>query len=103
MFITGPQVIKQVTGEDVSAEELGGPQSQMNNSGVVHLIAQDDAEALHLCRRLLSFFPSNNLEDPPRASFNGRIKPDPEMNYVIPADPKVAYDVRGVVIARPRQ
>src|SRR5689334_5479961 len=64
MFITGPQVIKQVTGEDVSAEELGGPQSQMNRSGVVHLIAQDDKEALQMCRRLLSFMPSNNLEDP---------------------------------------
>ena len=51
MFITGPQVIKQVTGEDVSAEELGGPQSQMNRSGVVHLIAQDDKEALQLCRQ----------------------------------------------------
>src|SRR5208337_907202 len=94
MFITGPQVIKQVTGEDVSAEELGGPQAQMNNSGVVHLIARDDAEALQLCRRLLSFFPSNNLEDPPRASFNGRLKPDSDMNSVVPVDSKVAYDVR---------
>ena len=53
MFITGPQVIKQVTGEDVTAEELGGPQSQMNRSGVVHLVAQDDNDALALCRRLL--------------------------------------------------
>ena len=51
MFITGPQVIKQVTGEDVTAEELGGPQSQMNRSGVVHFIAEDDEEALQLCRR----------------------------------------------------
>jgi methylmalonyl-CoA carboxyltransferase large subunit len=97
MFITGPQVIKQVTGEDVSAEELGGPQAQMNKSGVVHLIAQDDAEALQLCRRLLSFFPSNNLEDPPRAPFNGRLKPDSEMNSVVPVDSKVAYDVRDAV------
>ena len=47
MFITGPQVIKQVTGEVVTAEELGGPQAQMNNSGVVHLIAQNDDEAMH--------------------------------------------------------
>jgi methylmalonyl-CoA carboxyltransferase large subunit len=97
MFITGPQVIKQVTGEEVSAEELGGPQSQMNNSGVVHLIAQDDAEAVQLCRRLLSFFPSNNLEDPPRASFNGRLKPDSDMNSLVPVDSKVAYDVREIV------
>jgi len=97
MFITGPQVIKQVTGEDVSSEELGGPQSQMNRSGVVHLIAQDDKEALQLCRKLLSFMPSNNLEDPPRMPFNSRIKSDSDMNSIVPVDPKVAYDVRGIV------
>jgi methylmalonyl-CoA carboxyltransferase large subunit len=97
MFITGPQVIKQVTGEDVSAEELGGPQSQMNYSGVVHLVARDDAEALALCRRLLSFMPSNNLEDPPRMAFTSRLKSDSDMNSVLPVDPKVPYDVREVI------
>ncbi|WP_348263325.1 acyl-CoA carboxylase subunit beta [Telmatobacter sp. DSM 110680] len=97
MFITGPQVIKQVTGEDVTAEDLGGPQSQMNRSGVVHLIAQDDKEALQLCRRLLSFMPSNNLEDPPRMPFNSRIKSDSDMNSIVPVDPKIAYDVRAIV------
>jgi len=66
MFITGPSVIKQVTGEVVTAEQLGGPKAQMNNSGVVHFIAENDEEAVHTCRRLLSFLPSNNLEDPPR-------------------------------------
>src|SRR5271165_3427099 len=60
IFITGPQVIKQVTGEIVSAEDLGGPATQMNRSGVVHLVAEDDEGALLLCRRLLSFLPSNN-------------------------------------------
>jgi methylmalonyl-CoA carboxyltransferase large subunit len=98
MFITGPQVIKQVTGETVSAEELGGPQSQMNNSGVVHLVAKDDDEAMQLCRRLLSFLPSNNLEDPPRLPFTSRIKSDSAMNDVIPADPKIAYDVRAMIV-----
>jgi methylmalonyl-CoA carboxyltransferase large subunit len=97
MFITGPQVIKQVTGEVVSAEELGGPQSQMNNSGVVHLIARNDEEALQLCRRLLSFMPSNNLEDPPRMPFSSKIKTDSDMNSAVPADPKIAYDVRDVI------
>jgi methylmalonyl-CoA carboxyltransferase large subunit len=97
MFITGPQVIKQVTGEVVSAEELGGPQSQMNYSGVVHLIARDDEEALQLCRRLLSFMPSNNLEDPPRQVFNARLKSDSGLNGIVPVDPKVAYDVRAVI------
>jgi methylmalonyl-CoA carboxyltransferase large subunit len=97
MFITGPQVIKQVTGELVSAEDLGGPQAQMNNSGVVHLIARNDEEALQLCRRLLSFMPSNNLEDPPRMPFNSKIKIDSDMNGLVPADPKIAYDVRAVI------
>ncbi len=97
MFITGPQVIKQVTGEDVSAEELGGPQSQMHYSGVVHLIARNDEHAIQLCRRLLSFMPSNNLEDPPRMPFNAKIKSDGEMNKIVPADPKIAYDVRKVI------
>ncbi len=98
MFITGPQVIKQVTGEVVSAEELGGPQSQMNNSGVVHLVAKDDEEATQLCRRLLSFLPSNNLEDPPRQQFNSRIKSDSGINDVVPVDPKIAYDIRAMII-----
>ncbi len=97
IFITGPQVIKQVTGEVVSAEELGGPQAQMNNSGVVHLIAQSDEEAIQLCRRLLSFMPSNNLEDPPRMAFNARLKSDSDFNGLVPVDNKIPYDVRTVV------
>lgn len=97
MFITGPQVVKQVTGEEVTAEELGGPVSQMNNAGVVHLVARDDAEALQLCRRLLSFLPSNNLEDPPRAAYSSKLRSDSDLNDVVPVDPKVAYDVRKVV------
>ena len=97
MFITGPQVIKQVTGEVVTAEELGGAQSQMNHSGVIHLIAQNDDDALQLCRRLLSFMPSNNMEDPPRMAFNLPLESDPEMNGIVPIENKMAYDVRGVI------
>ena len=96
MFITGPQVIKQVTGEVVTAEQLGGPEAQMK-SGVVHLIAEDDEEAIYLCRRLLSFMPSNNLEDPPQLPFNEPVEADPELNHVVPADPKMGYDVREVI------
>ena len=97
MFITGPQVIKQVTGEVVTADELGGPQAHMNHSGVIHFIAQDDNEALQLCRRLLSFMPSNNLEDAPRMPFNLPIESDAEMNSIVPVDTKVGYDVRRVI------
>ena len=61
-------------------------QSQMNNSGVVHLIARDDEEAAQLCRRLLSFMPSNNLRDPPRMAFNLPIESDPEMSGIVPVD-----------------
>ncbi|HWR35292.1 MAG TPA: acyl-CoA carboxylase subunit beta [Clostridia bacterium] len=97
MFITGPSVIKQVTGEVVTAEDLGGPVAQMNNSGVVHFIAENDEEALYTCKRLLSFLPSNNLEDPPRLPYENTPDDDPEMNHLVPAETKVGYDVRNVV------
>ncbi len=97
MFITGPSVIKQVTGEVVTSEELGGPAAQMNRSGVVHLIAENDAGALSLCRRLLSFLPSNNLEEAPRLPFSAALETDLELNRTVPVEPKVAYDVRDVI------
>jgi methylmalonyl-CoA carboxyltransferase large subunit len=96
MFITGPKVIKQVTGEVVSDEELGGPHAQMS-SGVVHLIAQNDEEATQLCRRLLSFMPSNNLEDAPRLAYNLPTDSDSEMGGIVPVDNKAVYDVRDVI------
>jgi methylmalonyl-CoA carboxyltransferase 12S subunit len=97
MFITGPQVIKQVTGETVTADQLGGPAAQMNRSGVVHLIAEDDDGALSLCRRLLSFLPSNNLEDPPRLAYTYDLEIDPQLNDIVPAESKVGYDIRTVL------
>src|SRR5271165_274735 len=97
MFITGPSVIKQVTGEVVTSEQLGGPAAQMNRSGVVHLIAEDDAGALALCRRLLSFLPSNNLEETPRLPYNLVAESDPALNNIVPVDAKIAYDVRTVI------
>ena len=97
IFITGPQVIKQVTGEVVTADALGGPAAQMNRSGVIHLIAEDDDSALLLCRRLLSFMPSNNMEDPPRLPHEAALEDDPELNSVVPTDPKISYDVRDAI------
>jgi methylmalonyl-CoA carboxyltransferase large subunit len=97
MFITGPSVIKQVTGEVVTSEQLGGPAAQMNRSGVVHLIAEDDAGAMSLCRRLLSFLPSNNLEEAPRLPHTVTPESDPALNHVVPVDPKIPYDVREVI------
>jgi methylmalonyl-CoA carboxyltransferase large subunit len=97
MFITGPQVIKQVTGEEVTAEALGGPDAHMTKSGVAHFIAADDLEAIALCRRLLSFLPSNNIEDPPRAPFENNVEPNPELGRVVPVESKQGYDVRAVI------
>jgi len=97
MFITGPNVIKQVTGEDVTAEALGGADAHMVRSGVIHFIAEDDKHALLICKKLLSFLPANNAEDPPEVPNDGRVDPNPRLNELVPADPKQAYDVREVI------
>jgi methylmalonyl-CoA carboxyltransferase large subunit len=97
MFITGPQVIKQVTGEQIAADALGGADAHMVHSGVVHFVAADDQEALYLCRRLLSFLPSNNLEDPPRLAHENNVDPNPELADIVPTDPKQGYDMRKVI------
>jgi methylmalonyl-CoA carboxyltransferase large subunit len=97
MFITGPAVIRQVTGEVVSAEDLGGARAQMNKSGVVHFVAENDVEAAAICRRLLSFLPSNNLEDPPRVNSDDEGLYNPELNDLVPDEAKVGYEVREVI------
>ncbi len=97
MFITGPSVIKQVTGEIVTAEQLGGPGAQMLYSGVVHFVAETDDDALLICRKLLSFLPSNNLEDPPRFPHVGAVEPDAAFNTIVPESNKLGYDVRNVI------
>jgi methylmalonyl-CoA carboxyltransferase large subunit len=97
MFITGPQVIKQVTGEQITADALGGADAHMAHSGVIHFVAENDQDALHLCRRLLSFFPSNNLEDPPRLPHENNVDPNPELASVVPVEPKQGYDMRKVI------
>ena len=98
MFITGPQVIKGVTGENVTAEQLGGAEAHMANSGVIHFIAEDDRHAILLAQKLLSFLPSNNLEDPPRVEGNPNVDPDPALDEIVPADNKKGYDVRDVIL-----
>jgi methylmalonyl-CoA carboxyltransferase large subunit len=97
MFITGPQVIKQVTGEQITGEALGGADAHMAHSGVIHFIAENDQDALYLARRLLSFLPSNNIEDPPRVAFENDVDPNPELARILPAEPKQGYDVRKVI------
>jgi len=97
MFITGPQVIKQVTGEVITAEELGGPDSHMAHSGVIHFIANDDREAVLICQKLLSFLPANNLEDPPEVEGDRRVDPNPALGGIVPVEGKQPYDVRDVI------
>lgn len=98
MFITGPQVIKQVTGESVTSEQLGGPDAHMHSSGVIHFIAENDNHAIMLCQKLLSFLPSNNLEDPPQVEADPNLEPNPELDTIVPTDSKKGYDVREVIL-----
>jgi methylmalonyl-CoA carboxyltransferase large subunit len=97
MFITGPTVIKQVTGQVVSAEELGGPEAHMRTSGVVHFVADNDRHAIDICKKLLSFLPSNNLEDAPMRSVEPVVELDPSLNSILPENSRVGYDMREVI------
>lgn len=97
MFITGPSVIQQVTGEKVTQEELGGPDAHMQRSGVIHFVAEDDAQALLITKKLLSFLPQNNTEDPPIVDPDDVIEPNPHMAEIVPVEGKQGYDVREVI------
>jgi len=98
MFITGPEVIKTVTGEDVSMEELGGAASHATRSGVAHFAAADEPECLELVRELLSFVPANNLESPPyQEPEDDPERQAPELATIIPDSPTKPYDMKAVV------
>jgi propionyl-CoA carboxylase beta chain len=100
MFITGPDVIRTVTHEEVTKEELGGPAAHASRSGVCHLVAGDDRAGLALVRQLLSFLPSNNSEDPPVRPSNDPIERDvPELDSMVPDAPNKPYDIRDVIRA----
>ncbi len=98
MFITGPAVIKSVTGEDVTSEELGGASSHSEKSGVAHFTAADDRECIEKIRKLLSFLPSNNLEDAP---YNTPTDPinrlSEKLTTIVPDEPNKAYNVKSVI------
>ncbi len=97
MFITGPGVIQQVTGEQVTDEELGGADAHMSASGVSHFVAEDDQQAMLIVKKLLSFLPGNNSEDPPELPSDGNVEPNPALDAIVPTDPKKPYDVREVI------
>ncbi len=98
MFITGPAVIKTVTGEDVTAEELGGAMSHNMRSGVAHFAAEDEEDCFNKIRRLLSFIPSNNMEDPPAIPCDDDPnRQDESLNAIIPDNPNLPYDMKDVI------
>jgi acetyl-CoA carboxylase carboxyltransferase component len=98
MFITGPDVIKTVTGEEVTFEELGGAMTHAGKSGVAGFVAEDDEDALHRARYLLSFLPSNNLEDPPAyASSDDPERIDEGLTHLVPDSAKEPYDMHEVI------
>lgn len=98
MFITGPGVIKEVTGEEVTFEELGGTGIHSRQSGVVHLVAKNDAHCLDLIRKLLSYLPSNNKESPPVIpSGDDPNRSNDVLTEIVPADSRKIYDVRLVI------
>jgi propionyl-CoA carboxylase beta chain len=98
MFITGPDVIRAVTHEDVSREELGGAMVHNSTSGVAHFAAQDDKDCILLIKELLAFLPSNNMEDPPRISTDDPIdRREMSLRGIVPENPNKPYDIKEVI------
>lgn len=99
MFITGPNVIKAITGEEVDFESLGGAQTHVSVSGVASLTASSEMETLALCRSLLNYLPSNNVENPPcHAPADDPFRVDLELNSIIPDDPTTPYSMHEVIL-----
>jgi propionyl-CoA carboxylase beta chain len=98
MFVTGPDVIKTVTHEDVTKEELGGSMTHNSVSGVGHFIAPNDADCVRMIRELLSFIPQNNREDPPRKPSSDPIdREDKTLDTIVPAESNMPYDMKEVI------
>jgi len=98
MFLTGPQVIKTVTGEDVDTEQLGGAEVHASISGTAHLMADSEQEALALCRRALNYLPSNNVENPPYIPpTDDPLRMDEALNAIVPLDPSEPYSMHEVI------
>ncbi len=98
MFITGPRVVKQVIGEDVDEQQLGGADVHATRSGMASFVANNDEEAINIIKKLLTYLPSNNIEDPPYEPTNDSPnRMDPELDTIIPEDPNAPYDVRDVI------
>jgi len=98
MFITGPDVIETVTGEEVSFEELGGAVTHSSTSGVAHFAEESEEDALDDIARLLSYLPANNVEDPPRVEpWDDPERTDDELGDIVPDAPRKPYDMKDVI------
>ena len=98
MFVTGPDVIKTVTHEDVTKEKLGGAETHNSISGVAHFMASDDAECLRMVRELVSYIPQNNRDDvPAKTSADPSDRMDRELNTLVPADSHMPYDIKDII------
>ncbi|WP_448517017.1 acyl-CoA carboxylase subunit beta [Pseudothermotoga sp.] len=97
MFITGPNVIKAVTGEDISQEDLGGAYVHNSKSGNAHFLASSEEEAVQIIKKLLSYIPQNNLEEPDFVAGDYSLSMSEEINNIVPVEPTKSYDVRKVI------
>ena len=98
MFVTGPKVVKSVTGEDISTEDLGGADVHSRKSGVSHFKAENEEEGMMLIRKLLSYLPSNNLEEPPLfENTDPIIRLDDKLNSIVPDNPNMPYDMKDII------
>nr|NQU90384.1 methylmalonyl-CoA carboxyltransferase [Bacteroidota bacterium] len=98
MFVTGPDVIKTVTHEEVTKEDLGGAMTHNAKSGVAHFTGDNDEQTLLMIRELMGFLPSNNMEDPPRKVCTDDVnREEPKLDSIVPADPNKPYDMREII------
>jgi len=97
MFVTGPDVVKTVTHEEVTQEELGGASVHSEKSGVCHVAADSEADTLYLIRKLLGYLPQNNMEDPPFVSGDDPLRMEDELNNLVPDDPNKPYDIKEAI------
>lgn len=97
MFVTGPDVVKTVTHEEVTQEELGGAAVHSEKSGVCHVAADSEADTLYLIRKLLGYLPQNNMEDPAFVQSDDPLRMDEELNSIIPDDANKPYDIKEVI------
>jgi acetyl-CoA carboxylase carboxyltransferase component len=97
MFVTGPDVVKAVTHEEVTFEDLGGASVHSEKSGVCHVAADSEADTLYLIRKLLMYLPQNNMEDPPFMPGDDPLRMDERLDTIIPDDPNKPYDIKEVV------